>query len=63
MRKFFLTTSIALTSFMAAQAQDAADKSDKAASSHPEEISAIARIGESILVPTKLMEEKPNKVP
>ena len=36
-------------------------RSDKAVSSQPEEISIIARVGESIMVPTKLMENKPKK--
>ena len=36
-------------------------RSEKAVSSQPEEISIIARIGESIMVPTKLMENKPKK--
>ena len=36
-------------------------RSDEVGSSQPEEISIIARIGESIMVPTKLMDEKPKK--
>ena len=36
-------------------------RSDEVGSSQPEEISIIARVGESIKVPTKLMEKKPKR--
>ena len=36
-------------------------RSDEVVSSQPEEIRIIARVGESITVPTKLMEKKPKK--
>jgi hypothetical protein len=36
-------------------------RSDEVVSSQPEEVSIIARVGESIKVPTKLMEKKPKR--